>query len=653
MSGMRTITLWAVVIAIGVLLFVKFNDQQEVQEISIAFLLTQINEASDSAAALFDGPIEDHDGRLEGTFATPVPHPELEPVTRFRAEYQTFQGEFILQRMTQAGVDYWAHRNSGLMQQFIFSLFFPLLILVVIWIFIMRQFQSTGNKAMTFGKSKARLLTEGQNKITFDDVAGIEEAKDDLLEIVDFLKDPHKYSRLGGKIPKGVLLFGPPGTGKTLLAKAVAGEANVPFFSISGSDFVEMFVGVGASRVRDLFEQGKKHKPCLIFMDEIDAVGRQRFAGVGGGHDEREQTLNQLLVEMDGFNANEGVILIAATNRPDVLDPALLRPGRFDRRIAVDFPDLSGREKILAVHAKKVKMDGDVDLSTVAKGTPGFSGADLANLINEAALLAARRKRDSVDLECLEEAKDRVIMGPERRSLVISEDEKEVIAYHEAGHAIVGHMLPEADPIHRVTIVPRGMALGLTASLPDEDKRLTNRSRVISMITMLFGGRTAEEMRFGEVWNGASNDIERATKLAQRMVCEWGMSDRLGLRSFGQAQGHVFLGRDLGRDRDYSESMAQEIDAEIREIIDGCHDQATQILTEHRDALERVAQALMERESLDAQEFRLAVEGKPLPALEPVTPPSQEPEPTSETEERRENAKDGKAKPLRPAEGIT
>ncbi|MBN1477718.1 ATP-dependent zinc metalloprotease FtsH [Candidatus Sumerlaeota bacterium] len=650
---MRTITLWAVVIAIGVLLFVKFNDQQEVQEISIAFLLHQIDQVGDNAAALFNGPIEDHDGRLEGEFATPVPHPELEPVTRFRAEYQTFQGEFILQRMTQAGVDYWAHRNSGLMQQFIFSLFFPLLILVVIWIFIMRQFQSTGNKAMTFGKSKARLLTEGQNKITFDDVAGIEEAKDDLLEIVDFLKDPHKYSRLGGKIPKGVLLFGPPGTGKTLLAKAVAGEANVPFFSISGSDFVEMFVGVGASRVRDLFEQGKKHKPCLIFMDEIDAVGRQRFAGVGGGHDEREQTLNQLLVEMDGFNANEGVILIAATNRPDVLDPALLRPGRFDRRIAVDFPDLSGREKILAVHAKKVKMAADVNLSTVAKGTPGFSGADLANLVNEAALLAARRKRDSVDLECLEEAKDRVIMGPERRSLVISEDEKEVIAYHEAGHAIVGHMLPEADPIHRVTIVPRGMALGLTASLPDEDKRLTNRSRVISMITMLFGGRTAEEMRFGEVWNGASNDIERATKLTQRMVCEWGMSDRLGLRSFGQAQGHVFLGRDLGRERDYSESMAQEIDAEIREILDGCHDHATQILTEHRDALERVAQALMERESLDAEEFRLAVEGKPLPEREPVIPPPQEPEATSETEERRGAAKDGKAKPLRPAEGIT
>ncbi|NUP89884.1 MAG: ATP-dependent zinc metalloprotease FtsH, partial [Candidatus Sumerlaeia bacterium] len=612
MTGMRTITLWVVVIAIGVLLFARFSDQQQVEEISIKFLLDQIAAAAESGTPIISGTIEDHDGRLEGEFTRPLTYPATgATVTAFRAEYLLNQQEAILERMMASGIDYKAHRNSGVVQQFFISLLFPLLLIVIIWIFILRQFQSGSNKAMTFGKSRARLVSESQNKTSFEDVAGVEEAKEELQEIVDFLKDPHKYARLGGKIPKGVLLYGQPGTGKTLLAKAIAGEANVPFFSISGSDFVEMFVGVGASRVRDLFEQGKKHKPCLIFMDEIDAVGRQRFAGVGGGHDEREQTLNQLLVEMDGFNANEGVILIAATNRPDVLDPALLRPGRFDRRIAVDFPDVAGREKILGVHTKKVKMAQGIDLKVLAKGTPAFSGADLANLVNEAALLAARKGRDSVDMACLEEAKDRVIMGPERRSLVISVDEKEIIAYHEAGHAIVGHFLPQSDPIHRVTIVPRGMALGLTSSLPDEDKRLTNKTKVLTLITMLLGGRSAEELRYSEVWNGASNDIERATKLAQRMICEWGMSDKLGPRAFGQPNGHVFLGRDIGRDRDYSESMAKEIDAEIRQVIDSCHERARQILTEHREALERVAAALIERESLDAEEFKLCVEGKP------------------------------------------
>jgi cell division protease FtsH len=651
MNGIRSISLWVVVMAIGVLLFMKFSEQQEVEQIDLTFLLQQLQQAHDEGQQLLvNNLIEDNSGKLEGEFSHAVNYPGVGPVTKFRVDYMQGQSELVLQRLLDAGVRYNPHPSSGLMQQFIFSLFFPLLILVVIWILIMRQFQSTGNKAMTFGKSRARLLSESQNKTTFEDVAGVEEAKEELKEIVDFLKDPQKYSRLGGKIPKGVLLYGQPGTGKTLLARAVAGEANVPFFSISGSDFVEMFVGVGASRVRDLFEQGKKHKPCLIFMDEIDAVGRQRFAGVGGGHDEREQTLNQLLVEMDGFNANEGVILIAATNRPDVLDPALLRPGRFDRRIAVDFPDVVGREKILQVHTKKVKMVSGLDLKRMAKATPGFSGADLANLVNEAALLAARRGRDAVDMPCLEEAKDRVIMGPERRSLVISEDEKKITATHEAGHAIVGHFLPDADPIHKVTIVPRGMSLGLTAFLPDEDKRLTNRSKVSAMIVQLLGGRTAEEIRFNEIWNGASNDIERATKLAQRMICEWGMSEKLGPRTFGEPTGHVFLGRDLGRDRNYSEEMAKEIDAEIRALIDHAHDEAHRILTERRDALERVTQALIERETLDAEDFRLVIEGKPLPELAAASSPppkAPHPEPVGDAEKA---VKKGPGS-LRPAEG--
>ncbi len=453
------------------------------------------------------------------------------------------------------------------------------------------------------------MLSESGNQVTFKDVAGIDEAKDELQEIVAFLKDPKKFSRLGGRIPKGVLLIGPPGTGKTLLGRAIAGEAGVPFFSISGSDFVEMFVGVGASRVRDLFLQGKKNAPCIIFIDEIDAVGRHRGAGLGGGHDEREQTLNQLLVEMDGFESNEGVILIAATNRPDVLDPALLRPGRFDRQVVVPRPDIKGRAMILDVHARKVPLGDDVKLEVVAKGTPGFSGADLANLINEAALLAARRNKDQVDMQDLEEAKDKVLMGAERRSLVITEKEKRVTAYHEAGHAVVPLFLPEADPVHKVSIIPRGRALGVTMFLPQEEKYNQSRSGLETAICGLLAGRVAEELVFGEITSGASNDIERATHIARKMVCEWGMSDKIGPLAFGEKEGEVFLGRDLGHARNYSETTAVEIDAEIRRIVQESYEKARNILESHRDGLVRVAEALLELETIDGEEVRRMIIG--------------------------------------------
>ncbi|MFA5517349.1 MAG: ATP-dependent zinc metalloprotease FtsH, partial [Desulfuromonadales bacterium] len=444
----------------------------------------------------------------------------------------------------------------------------PILLLIGVWIFFMRQMQSGGGKAMSFGKSRAKLLTESQTQVTFKDVAGIDEAKEELEEIVSYLKDPKKFSRLGGKIPKGVLLVGSPGTGKTLLARAIAGEAGVPFFSISGSDFVEMFVGVGASRVRDLFVQGKKNAPCIIFIDEIDAVGRHRGAGLGGGHDEREQTLNQLLVEMDGFESNEGVILIAATNRPDVLDPALLRPGRFDRQVVVPRPDIKGRAKILKVHARKVPLGTDTDLEVVAKGTPGFSGADLANLINEAALLAARADKNQVDMADLEAAKDKVMMGAERRSLVITEKEKRVTAFHEAGHAMVALLIPEADPVHKVSIIPRGRAMGVTMYLPAEEKYSETKEGLNIAICTLLGGRIAEEISFSTITSGASNDIERATLIARKMVCEWGMSEKLGPLAFGEKEGEIFLGRDMGHVKNYSESTAIDIDNEIRRIVD-------------------------------------------------------------------------------------
>ncbi|MGH7414861.1 MAG: ATP-dependent zinc metalloprotease FtsH, partial [Candidatus Rokuibacteriota bacterium] len=443
----------------------------------------------------------------------------------------------------------------------------PMLLFIGVWIFFMRQMQGGGAKALSFGKARARLISEKQNKITFQDVAGVDEAKEELREIIEFLKDPPKFQKLGGKIPKGVLLVGPPGTGKTLLAKAIAGEANVPFFSISGSDFVEMFVGVGASRVRDLFEQGKKHAPCIIFMDEIDAVGRHRGAGLGGGHDEREQTLNQLLVEMDGFETNEGVILIAATNRPDVLDPALLRPGRFDRQVVVARPDVKGREEILKVHARRIPLAPKVDLKVLARGTPGFSGADLANLVNEAALLAARQDKKVVEMIDFENAKDKVLMGVERRSLIISETEKKTIAYHEAGHALVADLLPGADPLHKVTIIPRGRALGLTQQLPADDKYNYSRDYLINRITILLGGRAAEEIVFQQQTTGAGDDLEKATDMARKMVCEWGMSDRMGPLTFGKGEEHIFLGREVARPKDFSEETAVLIDSEIKRIV--------------------------------------------------------------------------------------
>lgn len=485
----------------------------------------------------------------------------------------------------------------------------PILLLIGVWIFFMRQMQSGGGKAMSFGKSRAKLLSDSQTPVTFNDVAGIDEAKDELEEIVSYLKDPKKFSRLGGRIPKGVLLVGAPGTGKTLLARAIAGEAGVPFFSISGSDFVEMFVGVGASRVRDLFVQGKKNAPCIIFIDEIDAVGRHRGAGLGGGHDEREQTLNQLLVEMDGFESNEGVILIAATNRPDVLDPALLRPGRFDRQVVVPRPDVKGRTKILGVHAQKVPLAPDVNMDVVAKGTPGFSGADLANLINEAALLAARGGKDRVDMEDLEAAKDKVLMGTERRSMVITEKEKKVTAYHEAGHVLAALFIPGADPVHKVSIIPRGRAMGVTMYLPEEEKYNETKEGLHTLICTLLGGRVAEEIIFSTITSGASNDIERATGIARKMVCEWGMSEKLGPLAFGEKEGEIFLGRDMGHVKNYSEATAVEIDNEIRRIIQESYERTRKILKENRESLVKVAEALLERESLDGAEIRKMVFG--------------------------------------------
>ncbi|QQR70061.1 MAG: ATP-dependent zinc metalloprotease FtsH [Alphaproteobacteria bacterium] len=490
----------------------------------------------------------------------------------------------------------------------------PMLLLIGVWIFFMRQMQSGSGKAMGFGKSRARMLTEKTGRVTFEDVAGVDEAKQELQEVVDFLKDPQKFQRLGGKIPKGVLLVGPPGTGKTLIARAVAGEANVPFFTISGSDFVEMFVGVGASRVRDMFEQGKKNAPCIIFIDEIDAVGRHRGAGLGGGNDEREQTLNQLLVEMDGFEANEGVILIAATNRPDVLDPALLRPGRFDRQVVVSNPDIAGREKILRVHMRKVPLDTDVEPRLIARGTPGFSGADLANLVNEAALLAARAGKTAVGMPEFEAAKDKVMMGAERRSMVMSEKEKRLTAYHEAGHALVGLSVPRSDPLHKVTIIPRGRALGVTISLPEQDRYSFAKIEMESRLAVMFGGRLAEEIVFGadDVTSGASNDIQQATSLARRMITEWGMSSRLGRVRYNANEQEIFLGHSVAQQQNISEATAELIDAEIRRLIDEAETRAREVLTRQRDALERIALGLLEYETLNGEEVQALMRGDKL-----------------------------------------
>jgi cell division protease FtsH len=484
----------------------------------------------------------------------------------------------------------------------------PFVLFLGLWFFLMRQMQIGGNRALSFGKSRARLLTEEKKKVTFADVAGVEEAKEEVVEIIDFLKDPAKFQKLGGRIPKGVLIVGPPGTGKTLLAKAIAGEAGVPFFSISGSDFVEMFVGVGASRVRDLFEQGKKHAPCIIFIDEIDAVGRLRGAGLGGGHDEREQTLNQLLVEMDGFDTTEGVILIAATNRPDVLDPALLRPGRFDRQVVVNRPDVRGRGEILKVHTKKVPVSSDVDLEKIARGTPGFSGADLENLVNEAALWAARLDKKSVDQIDFENAKDKVLMGVERKSMVLTEEEKRTTAFHEAGHALMAKLLPGTDPVHKVTIIPRGRALGMTMQLPIDDRHSYSKDFLYNTLSILFGGRVAEELIFKSVTTGAGNDIERATELARKMVCEWGMSEKLGPLTFGKKDEEVFLGRDFGSRRDFSDQVALEIDKEVKRLVVEAYERTTRMLTEHIHTLRAIAEALLEKEVLDGLEIEQIVQ---------------------------------------------
>ncbi|HOE16532.1 MAG TPA: ATP-dependent zinc metalloprotease FtsH [Syntrophorhabdaceae bacterium] len=496
--------------------------------------------------------------------------------------------------------------ESGFWQS-IFVSWLPMLLLIGVWIFFMRQMQAGGGKAMAFGKSKARLFTGKENKVTFQDVAGIDEAKEELQEVIDFLVDPKKFTKLGGRIPKGVLLVGPPGTGKTLLARAIAGEANVPFFSISGSDFVEMFVGVGASRVRDLFNQGKKNAPCIIFIDEIDAVGRHRGAGLGGGHDEREQTLNQLLVEMDGFESNEGVIVMSATNRPDVLDPALLRPGRFDRQIVVSTPDVKGREEILKVHTRKTVVSDDVDLSIIARGTPGFSGADLENLVNEAALIAARRAKQSIENEDFEHAKDKVLMGVERRSMIIPLEERKNAAYHEAGHALVAKMIPGSDPIHKVTIIPRGRALGITQQLPIDERHTYSKEYLLNNITILLGGRAAEELVLNHMTTGAGNDIERATAIARKMVCEWGMSERLGPLNYGKDEEHIFLGKEIGRHRDFSESTAQEIDRELQSMVNGCYERARGLLSGNMNALHGIAGKLLEKEVLDGIEIDVII----------------------------------------------
>jgi len=550
--------------------------------------------------------------------------------------YRTFAPPYpdLVKDLRDKNVEIDATRESSTSWTMLLLTYAPIVLMVGFWIFIMRQMQSGGNKALSFGKSRAKLSSSTQKKVTFKDVAGADEAKEELQEIIEFLREPQKFQKLGGRIPKGVLLMGSPGTGKTLLARAVAGEANVPFFSISGSDFVEMFVGVGASRVRDLFEQGKKNAPCIIFIDEIDAVGRHRGAGLGGGHDEREQTLNQLLVEMDGFESNEGVILIAATNRPDVLDPALLRPGRFDRRIVVNRPDVKGREGILVVHTKKIPLSEDVDIRVLARGTSGFCGADLANLVNEAALSAARYNQKVVRMSDFEYAKDKVMMGSERRSMVITEEEKQITAIHEAGHALLAVVLPHADPIHKVTIIPRGMALGVTMQLPVDDKHNYSREYLNDQIAILLGGRIAEELTNGNLTTGAGNDLERATELSRRMVCEWGMSDALGPLTFGKREEQIFLGREISKTQDYSEETAVRIDQETKRFVMDNYARAQRVLSEQRPVLLKIADELLAREVLDADQVVRLSKGLPLEERppKPVATPAEEPAPRATPE---------------------
>ena len=615
----KTFSFWILMILIPLLIYnIASPRRNPTTELSYSELIQQVNEGNVQGVTIIDGK------QVEGKLSRPVPGEnggqfrEFTTTLPFKDNAEglltLLQGKNVPIDADMPRQNWWALLLGAL----------PWILIFGFWIFMLRQMQVGGSKAFQFGKSKARLLSGDTPKVTFADVAGADEAKFELQEIIEFLKDPQKFSRLGGRLPKGVLLIGPPGTGKTLLARAVAGEAGRPFFSMSGSDFVEMFVGVGASRVRDLFEQGKAHAPCIIFIDEIDAVGRHRGAGLGGGHDEREQTLNQLLVEMDGFESNDGVILLAATNRPDVLDPALLRPGRFDRQVVVDAPDVRGREGILRVHLKKVPLADDVEISRIARGTPGMSGADLANLVNEAALLAARRGRDKVFMQDLEDAKDKVMLGAERKSLVLSEAERKLTAYHEAGHAVVALRTPGLDPVHKITIVPRGRALGITASLPEEDRHSYSRDYLLANLAMLYGGRAAEELIFGaeKITTGAGNDIERATGMARRMVVQFGMSEVIGPMAVGDSEQEVFIGREIVQRREISERIAEQVDGEVKRLLDEAYVRARKTLDDHRDLLERIAEGLLERETLDRDEVDLLAAGKPLPEIKVPKPPS-------------------------------
>jgi cell division protease FtsH len=614
---MKNLILWATISLVMVALFNMFNNPQPVRnQINYSQFLSKV-EQGDVVAVQIQG--KKITGRLinDQKFQTVAP-----------------DDPNLVQTLLDKGIQIEAkpQEESPWYVTLLVS-WFPMLLLIGVWIFFMRQMQGGGGggKAFSFGKSKAKMVTEESTKVTFDDVAGVDEAKEELTEVVDFLRNPKKFTRLGGRIPKGVLLVGAPGTGKTLLSRAVAGEAGVPFFSISGSDFVEMFVGVGASRVRDLFVQGKKNAPCLIFIDEIDAVGRQRGAGLGGGHDEREQTLNQLLVEMDGFESNEGVILIAATNRPDVLDPALLRPGRFDRQVVVPNPDLNGRLQILKVYAKKVALSRQVDLEVLARGTPGFSGADLENLVNEAALIAAKLDKDYVDMNDLEGAKDKVMMGKERRSMILSEEEKKTTAYHEGGHALVARLLPKADPVHKVSIIPRGQALGITMQLPIDDRHNYSKEYLESTLAVMMGGRVAEQLFLDQLTTGASNDLERATKMARKMVCEWGMSDTFGSMALSDNGNEVFLGRELVQHKHYSEETARLIDSEVKRIVQAAYDKAKELLQGNEQIMYNLAEALLERETLTGEELNKIMEGEPLPPFEKAA--NVRPEPAASAEE--------------------
>src|ERR671927_136105 len=612
----KNLALWLLVGLLALALFQMMSRQRNpTQEFSYTEFSKQLDQGNVARVEVFDGK------RLEGDFRSPVTQ-DGRNAKSFQVLLPVANSEAFIKRLEDANVPILAKEPKGGITAIVIAAL-PWIVILGLWFFLLRQLQAGGSRAFAFGKSKAKLLAGDTPKVTFADVAGADEAKVELQEIIEFLKDPQKFTKLGGRLPKGALLVGPPGTGKTLLAKAVAGEAGGPFFSISGSDFVGMFVGVGASRVRDLFEQGKAHAPCIIFIDEIDAVGRHRGAGLGGGHDEREQTLNQLLVEMDGFESNEGVILIAATNRPDVLDPALLRPGRFDRQVVVDLPDLRGREEILRVHLRRVPVGDDVDVSVIARGTPGMSGADLANLVNEAALLAARRGHERVYISDLEEAKDKVMLGAERKSMVMKEEEKRLTAYHEAGHAVCALKVPGNDPLHKVTIVPRGRALGLAFTLPAEDRYSVTRQQLEAMLVMTYGGRVAEELIFGHdrVTTGAANDIQKATTLARRYVAQWGLSDTIGPVLVGDNEHEVFLGRELSHRREVSEKTAQLVDAEVSRLLNAAYNRAKQTLTDNIDLLNAVAGALLERETLTSEDIDILVRGEKLPARKaPSTP---------------------------------